>query len=201
MGTSLGDILGFCQRGLYPSRWPVRGQEARLGWRSWARIRGVRSLRRRRRVSKRRRRGRFPNCGKARDRPTFDPEGRYTVRDDLFSLGHNLEDRAAKRLQRSALRLLRSSQVLIDVGGGHCHEYARSRDIPELAQPTVCPLEAAGQVSGLSAERDPIRRRSPLLVPCRGGRAWRRFSPMWVFTVASLMKQLTAIWRWSCPWR
>ena len=60
-----------------------------------------------------------PKCGKACDGPTFHTEGRYTVGDDLFSLGHDLEDRAAKSLKRSALWLLERAQVRIDVGGGH----------------------------------------------------------------------------------
>ena len=60
-----------------------------------------------------------PKCGKACNGPTSHPEGRYTVGDDLFGLGHDLEDRAAKRLKRSALRLLEPAQVRIDVRGGH----------------------------------------------------------------------------------
>ena len=48
----------------------------------------------------------IPKCGKACDGLTADAERRYTIGDELFRLGHDLEDRAAERLKRSALWLL-----------------------------------------------------------------------------------------------
>src|SRR4029078_12899068 len=53
------------------------------------------------------------------DVPTVDAERRHVVRDDLFSIGGELENRATQLFERAALGLLEHAQVCVDVFGGH----------------------------------------------------------------------------------
>ena len=62
------------------------------------------------------------------NRLTAYTEGRNTIGDDLLSIRNDLQNRAAKRLERGALGLLDTEQVLVDLLGGHsCGVYADDR--------------------------------------------------------------------------
>ena len=47
-----------------------------------------------------------------------DAKGGDLVRDDLFGVGDDFEDRAPQRLERAALGLLDPSEILVNVFGG-----------------------------------------------------------------------------------
>ena len=57
--------------------------------------------------------------GKAGDGPTVYAKRRNSVGDHLFRFRDGLKDCATQRLKRAALRLLDSTQVLVNVPGGH----------------------------------------------------------------------------------
>ena len=48
----------------------------------------------------------------------LDAEGGNLVRDELLGVGDDLEDRAPQRLERAALGLLDTAEVLVNVFGG-----------------------------------------------------------------------------------
>src|SRR3954453_23634847 len=73
------------------------------------------------------------------------PEGRHTVGDDLLGLGDDLEDGAAERFERSPLRLLETSQILIDIASSHVGDSRGSPTTPSTdvavrgtSSPAVC---------------------------------------------------------------
>jgi hypothetical protein len=54
----------------------------------------------------------------AGDDPAVDAKRRDLVRDDLFGVRDDLEDRAPQRLERAALGLLDALEVLVNIFGG-----------------------------------------------------------------------------------
>lgn len=54
------------------------------------------------------------------DGRTAYAKGENAVGDHLFGVWHHLENAAAQCLERAALRLLNTTQVLVNLLGGHC---------------------------------------------------------------------------------
>src|SRR6266571_2183712 len=84
-------------------------------------------------------------CRESCERLTAHAEGRNAVRDRLLGVGDYLENRAAQRLKRVALRLLDAPQVLINLLDGHTRESRPPRREPSHRPPlsNTSPIVAA----------------------------------------------------------